>query len=87
LKVRDLTEGPIAGHLLGMAAFIGISLIFQTMYFIVDLYFVSRLGSAAIAGVSASGNIFFLALAASQLISIGVMSTVAQAGQKGRSRS
>jgi putative MATE family efflux protein len=79
LKVRDLTEGPIAGHLLGMAAFIGISLIFQTMYFIVDLYFVSRLGSAAIAGVSASGNIFFLALAASQLISIGVMSTVAQA--------
>jgi len=77
--VRDLTEGPIAGHLLGMAAFIGISLIFQTMYFIVDLYFVSRLGSAVIAGVSAAGNVFFLALAASQLISIGVMATVAQA--------
>lgn len=62
-----------------MAAFIGVSLIFQTMYFIVDLYFVSRLGSAAIAGVSAAGNVFFLALAASQLISIGVMATVAQA--------
>ncbi len=77
--MRDLTEGSIAGHLLGMAAFIGISLIFQTMYFIIDLYFVSRLGSAAIAGVSASGNVFFLALAASQLISIGVMATVAQA--------
>lgn len=77
--MRDLTQGPIAGHLLGMAAFIGVSLIFQTMYFIIDLYFVSRLGSAAIAGVSASGNVFFLALAASQLISIGVMATVAQA--------
>jgi len=77
--VRDLTQGSITAHLLGMAAFIGISLIFQTMYFIVDLYFVSRLGSAAIAGVSASGNVFFLALAASQLISIGVMATVAQA--------
>ena len=51
-----------------MAGFIGISLIFQTMYFIVDLYFVSRLGSAAIAGVSAAGNVFFLALAASQLV-------------------
>ena len=49
--MRDLTQGPIAGHLLGMAAFIGVSLIFQTMYFIIDLYFVSRLGSAAIAGV------------------------------------
>jgi putative MATE family efflux protein len=77
--VRDLTQGSIASHLLGMAMFIGISLVFQTMYFIVDLYFVSRLGSAAIAGVSASGNVFFLALAASQLISIGVMATVAQA--------
>lgn len=62
-----------------MAAFIGISLIFQTMYFVVDLYFVSRLGNAAIAGVSAAGNVFFLALAASQLIAIGVMATVAQA--------
>jgi putative MATE family efflux protein len=77
--VRDLTQGSITTHLLGMAAFIGISLIFQTAYFIVDLYFVSRLGSAAVAGVSASGNVFFLALAASQLISIGVMATVAQA--------
>lgn len=77
--MRDLTQGPIAGHLLGMAAFIGISLVFQTMYFIVDLYFVSRLGSAVVAGVSAAGNVFFLALAASQLISIGVMATVAQA--------
>jgi len=77
--VRDLTQGSITAHLLGMAAFIGIGLIFQTLYFIVDLYFVSRLGSAAIAGVSASGNVFFLALAASQLISIGVMATVSQA--------
>lgn len=77
--MRDLTQGSITGHLLGMAAFIGISLIFQTMYFIVDLYFVAQLGNAAIAGVSAAGNVFFLALAASQLISIGVMATVAQA--------
>ncbi len=77
--MRDLTQGSITAHLLGMAAFIGISLIFQTMYFIVDLYFVAQLGNAAIAGVSAAGNVFFLALAASQLISIGVMATVAQA--------
>lgn len=77
--MRDLTHGSITAHLLGMAAFIGISLIFQTLYFIIDLYFVVRLGNASIAGVSAAGNVFFLALAASQLISIGVMATVAQA--------
>ena len=62
-----------------MAGFIGLSLVFQTLYFIVDLYFVSRLGNAAIAGVSAAGNAFFLALAASQLVSIGVMALVSQA--------
>ncbi|MBC7770092.1 MAG: MATE family efflux transporter [Phycisphaerales bacterium] len=77
--MRDLTQGSITAHLLGMAGFIGLSLIFQTLYFVIDLYFVSRLGNAAIAGVSAAGNVFFLALAASQMISIGVMATVAQA--------
>lgn len=77
--MRDLTQGSITAHLIGMAAFIGLSLIFQTLYFVIDLYFVARLGNAAIAGVSAAGNVFFLALAASQLISIGVMATVAQA--------
>jgi putative MATE family efflux protein len=76
--VRDLTQGPIVGHLLGMAGFIAMGLIFQTLYFIVDLYFVSRLGSDAVAGVSAAGNVFFLALAASQLISIGAMALVSQ---------
>lgn len=76
--MRDLTQGPITGHLLGMAGFIAISLVVQTAYFVVDLYFVSRLGNTAIAGVSAAGNVFFLALAASQLISIGVMALVAQ---------
>lgn len=77
--MRDLTAGSIVAHLVGMAGFIAASLVFQTLYFIVDLYFVSRLGNAAIAGVSAAGNVFFLALAASQLINIGVMALVAQA--------
>jgi len=77
--VRDLTKGAILGHLISMAAFIGISQLFQTLYFIVDLYFVSRLGNAAVAGVSAAGNVFFVALAASQMISIGALALVAQA--------
>lgn len=77
--MRDLTKGPVVGHLISMAMFIGISQLFQTLYFIVDLYFVSRLGNAAVAGVSAAGNVFFVALAASQMISIGVLALVAQA--------
>ena len=45
----DLTTGPIPRHLLGMAAFIAVGLIVQTLYFLVDLYFVAHLGKAAIA--------------------------------------
>lgn len=77
--MRDLTQGPITGHLLGMAGFIAISLVFQTLYFLIDLYFVARLGNEALAGVSAAGNVFFLGLAAGQTLSIGAMALVAQA--------
>lgn len=77
--MRDLTQGPITGHLLSMAAFIGIGLVVQTLYFLIDLYFVSRLGPAAIAGVSSAGNVFFLAMTASQLIQVGAMALIAQA--------
>lgn len=77
--MRDLTQGPITGHLLSMATFIGVGLVVQTLYFLIDLYFVSRLGPAAIAGVSSAGNVFFLAMTATQLISVGAMALIAQA--------
>ena len=64
---QDLTQGSITRHLLGMAGFIGIGLIFQTAYYLVDLYFVGHLGAAAIAGVGLSGIAFFLAMALGQI--------------------
>lgn len=62
-----------------MAAFIALGLVFQTLYFLVDLYFVSRLGSAAIAGVSAAGSAFFLVMGMTQVIAVGAMAIIAQA--------
>ena len=55
--MRDLTQGPIPGHLVAMAVPIAVGMLFQTLYFLVDLYFVAQLGDAAIAGVSAAGNL------------------------------
>ncbi len=49
--MRDLTKGSVTGHILHMSAFMGITMLFQTLYFLVDLYFVSGLGKEAIAGV------------------------------------
>lgn len=77
--MRDLTTGPIGRHLLGMAAFIAIGLVVQTLYFLVDLYFVAHLGKAAIAGVSSAGSSTFLVMAASQLVAVGSLSLISQA--------
>jgi putative MATE family efflux protein len=77
--MRDLTQGSITRHLLGMAAFIAVGLIVQTLYFLIDLYFVSRLGKEAVAGVSAAGASWMLAIAASQIIAVGSLSLIARA--------
>ncbi len=76
---HDLTQGSITGRLVGMAAFIGMGLLFQTLYFLVDLYFVAGIGASAIAGVGLAGNAFFLCMAASQMVGVGALSLIARA--------
>jgi putative MATE family efflux protein len=83
--MKDLTEGSIAGHLVRMSVPIGIGMVFQTLYFLLDLYFVSRLGDAAIAGVSAAGSIQFLVMALTQVLGVGTGALIAHAsGRKDR---
>lgn len=77
--MRDLTTGSITRHLLGMAAFIGVGLVAQTLYFLVDLYFVAHLGKAAIAGVSSAGTSTFIVMAATQLVAVGSLALISQA--------
>lgn len=77
--MRDLTRGPIPGHIAAMAIPIAVGMLIQTLYYLVDLYFVSRLGGVALAGVSAAGNIMFLSLALTQMLSVGTVSTVSHA--------
>lgn len=76
---RDLTVGSIPRQVLSMAAPIAIGMVFQTLYFLVDLYFVGHLGDYALAGVSAAGNVTFVVIALTQVLSVGAMSLIAQA--------
>ena len=76
---QDLTQGPISRRLLGMAAFIGLGLLFQTLYFLIDLYFVSGVGPDALAGVGLAGVVFFLVMAAAQMVGVGSLSLIARA--------
>src|SRR5688572_18367679 len=77
--MRDLTQGPIPGHLVAMAAPIAAGMLAQTLYFLIDLYFVAQLGEAALAGVGAAGIAMFVVMALTQTLGVGTMALVSQA--------
>ena len=77
--MRDLTQGPIPANLVQMAVPIAVGMLAQTLYFLVDLYFVAQLGDAAIAGVSAAGLAMFIVMALTQTLGVGTAALVSQA--------
>lgn len=83
--MKDLTQGSIPKHLIAMAFPMMIGMFIQTLYFIVDLYFVGKLGSAALAGLSLAGNAMFLIFALTQILNVSTAALIAQAvGSKNR---
>ena len=69
--MRDLTQGAIWRHLVGMAAFMGAGMIVNALYLLIDLYFVSRLGKEAVAGVASAGSASYVTMAIAQLVGVG----------------
>ena len=69
--MQDLTTGSITRHLLKTASFMLVTMVFQTLYFLVDLYWVGRLGKEAVAAVGIAGNLTFIVLAISQMLGVG----------------
>ena len=83
--MNDLTVGSIPGHLMKIAVPIAVGMVFQTAYYLVDLYFVGTLGDTAIAGLGSAGNVQFLVMAITQILGVGTMALIAQAaGRKDR---
>jgi putative MATE family efflux protein len=85
--MQDLTKGPISRHLLKTMSFMLVGMVFQTLYVLVDLYWVGRLGTAAVAAVALSANLMFVVLAATQMLSVGTTTLVSHAaGSKDQAR-
>src|SRR6267154_2040536 len=77
--MKDLTQGSIVGHISAMAPQIFAGMIMMMLCGLIDLYFVSGLGDAAIAGVGAAGNAGFLINALTQVLSVGTVALISHA--------
>ena len=77
--MRDLTQGAVWRHLVSMAMFIAAGLIVNTLYILIDLYFVARLGKQAVAGMASAGSAMFITMSISQLVGVGSLSLVSHA--------
>src|SRR6266496_3388377 len=65
--MQDMTTGPITRHLL------------KTTSFMLDLYWVGRLGTDAVAAVGIAGNLSFIVLALTQMLGVGTTTVVSHA--------
>jgi putative MATE family efflux protein len=62
-------------------------MVFQTLYYLADLYFVGQLGKEAIAAVGLAGNLMVVVLAITQTLGVGTTTLVSHAvGQKDHER-
>lgn len=77
--MQDLTTGPLTGHLLKTTSFMLVSMVFQALYVLVDLFWVGRLGTDAVAAVGISANLSFVVLAISQMLGVGTTTVVSHA--------
>jgi putative MATE family efflux protein len=77
--VNDLTTGPLTRHLLKTTSFMLVAMVFQTLYFLVDLYWVGRLGTQSVAAVGIAGNLSFIVLGLTQMLGVGTTTVVSHA--------
>ena len=77
--MQDLTGGSLTGYLLKTTSFMLVSMVFQSLYVLIDLYWVGRLGTEAVAAVGISANLSFVVLAISQMLGVGTTTVVSHA--------
>jgi len=80
---RDLTTGPIAGHVRALAIPTALSLLFITLYNVTDTLFAGQISTEAQAGLGLGGQLFFAVAALGIGFRIGAASVVGQLIGKG----
>src|SRR5579863_5895149 len=78
MATHNLSTGSVPKLIIVMALPVLATFIMQSMYALADLYFVGRLGGAALAGLGISLQSFFLVLAVAQSIGTGALALLSQ---------
>ncbi len=60
---RDMTNGPMTGHLLAVAWPVSVSFLLQTFYNLVDAFWLGKLGKSALVAPTITMNIVFIGIA------------------------
>jgi len=76
---ESLTEGSIRKHILRIAIPTSTGLFFNTMFNVVDTYFAGQLGTASLAGMSASFSVFFILMALTAGVGTGLAALLSNA--------
>src|SRR2546421_1993197 len=74
----EYTEGPIARAILMLAVPMVLELVLESVFAVVDVFFVSRLGADAVATVGLTESMLTIIYAAAAGLSVGAMATVAR---------
>ena len=77
--MQDLTTGSLSRHLLKTTGIMLVTMVFQTLYYLVDLYWVGSLGKEAVAAVGIAGILTFVVLALQQMLMVGTTALVSHA--------
>lgn len=77
--MKDLTQGSTTRIILAMAIPVAAGMIFQTLYLLVDLYFVAAIGEEAVAGVGTAGTLVFMIMALTQVLGVSAVALISQA--------
>ena len=86
-KVRDLTQGSVYGNILYMALPTMFGFFAQTLFSVVDMIYIGRISSEAIAGVTIFGTIFALVYVFNDIVGTSSISLISQSyGEKNYKR-
>src|SRR4026208_578284 len=77
--MQDLTHGSLPRHPLKTSSFMLVGMVFQTLYVLIDLYWVGRHGTDAVAAVGLSTNRLFAVPAIAQMLGVGTTTLVSHA--------